>query len=73
MHAGDDEALTPRAILYRELGRLLTTLADEADPVIRTDVADEAFDVIAVLQRLDGSRDVAHPRGLRVVDGGRAA
>jgi hypothetical protein len=73
MHAGDDDALTPRANLYEELGRLLATLADEADPVVRTDVADEAFDVIAVLQRLDGARGVAHPRGLRLVDGGRAA
>jgi hypothetical protein len=61
------EASTPRGHLHADLGRLIARLADEPDPAIRTDLADHAYDVLAVLERLDGSLDVAHPRGLRLI------
>jgi hypothetical protein len=66
----DDDTVTPRHRLHGELGRLIARLADSDDAERRTDLADEAYDVISVLERLDGAQHVRHPRGLRVIDGG---
>jgi hypothetical protein len=66
----NDERVTPRGLLHGELGRLIARLADADDADHRTDLADEAYDVISVLERLDGNPHVRHPRGLRVIDGG---
>ena len=62
-----------RPALHRELGRLLVLLADEADEATRVDLVDEALDVLTVLERLADGTTLAHPRGLRVLDGGIAA
>ncbi len=48
-------------------------LAEEPDEATRVDIVDEALDVLTVLERLADGSALAHPRGLRVVDGGRAA
>jgi hypothetical protein len=66
----NEERVTPRSYLHGELGRLIARLADSHDAERRTDLADEAYDVISVLERLDGAEHVRHPRGLRVIDGG---
>ncbi len=60
------EVATPRGHLHADLGRLIARLADEHDSAVRTDLADRAYDVLAVLERLDGVIGVAHPRGLRL-------
>jgi hypothetical protein len=61
------ELISPRTRLHNELGRLIAVLASTEDDGQRTDLVDRAYDVIAVLERLDGASDVAHPRGLRLV------
>jgi hypothetical protein len=71
MLPADDAPLTPRGRLHGELGRLIACLAEERDPERRVDLADEAYDVIAVLERYDGAQHVRHPRGLRIIPGGR--
>ena len=73
MHRLGNEQLTPRSPLYQELGRLLARLGDDLEPDVRTDVADDALDLLAVLERLDGAAHVHHPRGMRVYRGGEAA
>ncbi|MDX6378528.1 MAG: hypothetical protein QOE98_2831 [Gaiellaceae bacterium] len=65
--------ITPRTRLHNELGRLIAVLACTEEDGLRTDLVDRAYDVIAVLERLDGSTFVAHPRGLRLVAEGEAA
>jgi hypothetical protein len=68
MHRRNPSAqATARAHLHDELGRLVALLANEQDPRERTDLADEAFDVLAVLERLDGAASIRHPRGLRLI------
>jgi hypothetical protein len=67
------DLISPRTRLHNELGRLIAVLADEVDDGLRTDLVDRAYDVIAVLERLDGATYVAHPRGLRLVVEGEAA
>lgn len=59
--------MSPRTRLHNELGRLIAVLASTDDEGLRTDLVDRAYDVIAVLERLDGAAHVAHPRGLRLV------
>ena len=61
------ELISPRTRLHNELGRLIAVLASTDDDGQRTDLVDRAYDVIAVLERLDGAAHVAHPRGLRLV------
>ena len=67
------DLFTPRTRLHNELGRLIAVLAGTEDDSLRTDLVDRAYDVIAVLERLDGANSVAHPRGLRLVVEGEAA
>jgi hypothetical protein len=67
------DLISPRTRLHNELGRLIAVLAGTDDDGLRTDLVDRAYDVIAVLERLDGSSYVAHPRGLRLVIEGEAA
>ena len=67
------DLITPRTRLHNELGRLIAVLAGTEDDGLRTDLVDRAYDVIAVLERLDGANYVAHPRGLRLVVEGEAA
>jgi hypothetical protein len=62
-----------RPTLHRELGRLLVLLAEEHDEATRVDLVDEALDVLTVLERLGDGSVLAHPRGLRLIDGGIAA
>jgi hypothetical protein len=64
---------SPRTRLHNELGRLIAVLAGTDDEGQRIDLVDRAYDVIAVLERLDGATHVAHPRGLRLVLEGEAA
>jgi hypothetical protein len=67
------DLLSPRTRLHNELGRLIAVLAGTDDDGLRVDLVDRAYDVIAVLERLDGPSHVAHPRGLRLVVDGEAA
>jgi hypothetical protein len=67
------DLFTPRTRLHNELGRLIAVLADTEDDSLRTDLVDRAYDMIAVLERLDGTTSVGHPRGLRLVLEGEAA
>lgn len=67
------DPISPRTRLHNELGRLIAVLAGTEDEGQRIDLVDRAYDVIAVLDRLDGASSVAHPRGLRLVLEGEAA
>ena len=67
------DLISPRTRLHNELGRLIAVLAGTEDEGQRTDLVDRAYDVIAVLERLDGASSVIHPRGLRLVLEGEAA
>jgi hypothetical protein len=67
------DLLSPRTRLHNELGRLIAVLAGTEDDGLRTDLVDRAYDVIAVLERLDGVTFLGHPRGLRLVAEGEAA
>ncbi len=67
------DLVTPRTRLHNELGRLIAVLAGTEDEGLRIDLVDRAYDVIAVLERLDGAPYVLHPRGLRLVVEGEAA
>ena len=67
------DLISPRTRLHNELGRLIAILAATDDDGERTDLVDRAYDVIAVLERLDGATHVAHPRGLRLVRADEAA
>jgi hypothetical protein len=67
------DLISPRTRLHNELGRLIAVLAGTEEDGLRTDLVDRAYDVIAVLERLDGAAFVAHPRGLRLVAKGEAA
>jgi hypothetical protein len=67
------DLISPRTRLHNELGRLIAILASTDDDGERTDLVDHAYDVIAVLERLDGATHVAHPRGLRLVRADEAA
>jgi hypothetical protein len=61
-----------RIRLNTELGRLIARMADEPDPRRRCDLADQAYDVLAIVERLNGATSVAHPQGLRLVGGDRS-
>jgi hypothetical protein len=67
------DLLSPRTRLHNELGRLIAVLAGTDDEGCRVDLVDRAYDVIAVLERLDGGAALSHPRGLRLVLEGEAA
>lgn len=67
------DLITPRTRLHNELGRLIAVLAGAEDEGLRIDLVDRAYDVIAVLERLDGASSVTHPPGLRLVLEGEAA
>ena len=49
------DLISPRTRLHNELGRLIAVLAGTEDDGQRTDLVDRAYDVIAVLERLDGA------------------
>jgi hypothetical protein len=67
------DLISPRTRLHNELGRLIAVLAATDDDGDRTDLVDRAYDVITVLERLDGATHVAHPRGLRLIRADEAA
>jgi hypothetical protein len=67
------ELISPRTRLHNELGRLIAVLGSTDDDGQRTDLVDRAYDVIAVLERLDGATHVTHPRGLRLIRSDEAA
>ena len=54
------DLISPRTRLHNELGRLIAVLAGTEDEGQRIDLVDRAYDVIAVLERLDGAI-LCHP------------